>query len=292
MKQLVANPPNPLPFHAAILQSQSKGIPGTDVDSWPVLTEELGCNTTFSDISQLDCIRAASAEQIRGIIDTHSLTFSPTVDNKTNFGHVEDILRSSTAAHVPILIGSNADEGTMLSQTVPNSQLLLAQIFGNDTVAQERARALYPSNLTDPELRTKIFTDGLYTCVTSALAQSFAESGRPTWRYFFNASFYNTQPFPGAGAWHTSEIYEIFGTYPRDNKTTDQQVVLSRFMQHAWTNFAKQPATGPGWEKVQASSGVVEALGMDGRWGGIEVPQGEVDKVCEVYNSAIWRSGL
>jgi hypothetical protein len=76
-----------------------------------------------------------------------------------------------------------------------------------------------------------------------------ASVGIPSWRYYFNASFPNTQIFEGLGVYHSSENSLIFGTYPFANSTT-QQVALSRFMQGAWARFAKNPLGGPGWNAV------------------------------------------
>ena len=73
--------------------------------------------------------------------------------------------------------------------------------------------------------------------------------GIPTWRYYFNASFPNTQAFPQLGAYHGSEIPLVFRTY-NASSTTTQEYALSLFMQGAWARFAKNPLAGPGWNAV------------------------------------------
>lgn len=80
-------------------------------------------------------------------------------------------------------------------------------------------------------------------------ANATASIGIPTWRYYFNASFYNTQAFPQLGAYHASEIPLVFRTYNKANTTT-QEYALSSFMQGAWARFAKNPLAGPGWNAV------------------------------------------
>lgn len=80
-------------------------------------------------------------------------------------------------------------------------------------------------------------------------ANATASIGIPTWRYYFNASFSNTQGFPGLGAYHASEIPLVFGTYNRANTTT-QEYALSQFLQGTWAKFAKNPLVGPGWNQV------------------------------------------
>ncbi|CAD0101198.1 unnamed protein product [Aureobasidium mustum] len=100
-------------------------------------------------------------------------------------------------------------------------------------------------------------------------ANASAASGIPTWRYYFNASFANTQQYPGLGVYHSSEIPIVFSTYPASNVTT-QEYALSRFMRSAWATFAKNPANGPGWNAVGTGiGGAVLSTSSDGLFGGI-----------------------
>lgn len=80
-------------------------------------------------------------------------------------------------------------------------------------------------------------------------ANATAAIGIPTWRYYFNASFANTQILPNLGAFHASEIPILFRTYPRLNTTT-QEYALAQFMQSTWARFAKNPLAGPGWNPL------------------------------------------
>ncbi|CAF1552733.1 unnamed protein product [Adineta steineri] len=94
-----------------------------------------------------------------------------------------------------------------------------------------------------------------------AVANDAAKStGQPIWRYVYNAYFPNQQPLPGLRAYHSSEIFEIFGTY-NQHGATQQQIQLSNFMQTAWANFAKNPSGGPGWNSI--SSGTLGELGAN-----------------------------
>lgn len=78
-----------------------------------------------------------------------------------------------------------------------------------------------------------------------------ASVGIPAWRYYYNASFPNTQKpaAPGLGVYHASEIPIVFKTYPQVNVTT-QEFALSQYIQGAWARFAKNPQGGPGWNAV------------------------------------------
>ncbi|KGO48753.1 Carboxylesterase, type B [Penicillium expansum] len=199
-------------------------------------------------------MRSSPADQIRAILNGGTLGFPPAVDNKTNNGNFQAAINAHTVADVPILLGTNADEGT--------------NIFGNDTRSQALARAAYPHDATEKELKSRIITDYLYTCTTSAIANVLSDTDYKVWQYYFNASFPNTQPFLGAGAWHTSEISLVFGTYPRNYMTTPQQIELSKFMQHSWASFAKDPERGPGWIMIGSGKEDLQVIGANGTsWG-------------------------
>lgn len=86
------------------------------------------------------------------------------------------------------------------------------------------------------------------------------------WRYYYEGAFPNTQTFPEAGAYHSSEIPEVFGTYGIAGNPTANEVSLSKYMQTAWANFAKNPSNGPGWP--QLSTGLVADLGGPSNPGG------------------------
>ncbi|RSL43063.1 hypothetical protein CEP54_015240 [Fusarium duplospermum] len=233
VKQLLINPPSPPQFHAAILQSQAFGPQADNEKSWDTLVEELNCNKSNTTSSDLECVANAKVDSIRSALQSRGLAFTPVFDNSTN-------------GPVPILIGTNADEGTLLASVMPPPELLLDGIFGNDTASKRLARSAYPADVTDDELKSLITTDYTYTCTTSMIARTAASTGQRVWRYYFNASFPNNQPFPEAGVWHTSEIPLVFGTYNEDNRTTAEQRRLSRTMQQAWGDFAKSPELGPG----------------------------------------------
>lgn len=290
VKQILANPPRPLQFRGAIMQSQALGDQGDGDKSWSALAGALGCGSTTT--SQLDCVRSRPADRIIFILNNRTLGFPPTVDNKTNFGSLEDGIRTHTVANVPLLIGTNADEGSILTSVMPDSQTLLERIFGNDTRSQALARAAYPRNATENELKSRIVTDYLYTCLTSTIASTLNSAGLMVWRYFFNASFPNNRPFPRAGAWHTSEIDLVFGTYPRDNQTTAQQIMLSKHMQQSWADFAKDPLEGPGWVRVRNGTGDLHIFGANGASGTGSVNAESVDGVCKIYLPVIKKRGF
>jgi carboxylesterase type B len=115
-----------------------------------------------------------------------------------------------------------------------------------------------------------------FTCPTHLLSSAFAKSKnrqQPIWRYIYEGDFPNARLFPHAGAYHTSEIPMVFGTYPLQNAlgpVTPTQIAMSATMQQIWGDFVKNPAAGPGWPQVGSSF-----LGIElGVLGGQKRPDG------------------
>lgn len=90
-----------------------------------------------------------------------------------------------------------------------------------------------------------IDADYRFQCTAATVANDSLAAGFQTFRYFFNASFPNSQIFADSGVYHSSEINQIFRTYRRGGVTMKQEA-LSRYMQTAWATFAENPDKGPG----------------------------------------------
>ncbi|KAL2846700.1 hypothetical protein BJY01DRAFT_247129 [Aspergillus pseudoustus] len=58
-----------------------------------------------------------------------------------------------------------------------------------------------------------IITEYIFQCPSKLIVDATSDVGIPAWRYYFNASFPNTEIFPGSGAYHSSEIGLVFGTH-------------------------------------------------------------------------------
>ena len=73
----------------------------------------------------------------------------------------------------------------------------------------------------------------------------------------------------------------IFGTYPKEDATAEQ-IELSEFMRGAWAQFARDPAAGPGWEKLGDGSDY-GVIGTEPTVGVTVVDREEVDTKCELF---------
>jgi carboxylesterase type B len=226
VKQLIALPPSPLSFRAAIMQSQASGVSG-GASSWKTLGESLNC----TGASTIACIRAQPPSAIKDVVEHKALLFDPIKDDITCSSNVTTAVTSNKAAKVPFIIGSNAEDGTAF-----------AIIFGGGNVDTD-----------GPEFKPMAtsLTEVTFQCTSAAIANLAAKNNYPpVYRYFFNATFPQYFPFKNAGAFHGAEMRPVFGAYPKSQVDLNR---LSGIMQTKWTDFAKDP-TAPlaGWPTVKA----------------------------------------
>jgi acetylcholinesterase len=120
------------------------------------------------------------------------------------------------------------------------------------------------------------------------MANITATAGIPAWRYLFNATFPNTQPAAALGvnlgAYHSSEIPIVFGTFPQAGATA-QEVELSKFVRGAWSAFAKNPEGGPGWSKWEGKN--LGVIGSNGSIGVVTIPASDIDFRCPILEPII-----
>ncbi|KAF2428248.1 alpha/beta-hydrolase, partial [Tothia fuscella] len=245
------------PFRAVIMQSGSAELtPLADAKkarisaskgaAFEQLANALGCK---NDTATMECMRAAPAAQIKKIVKDLNLYFGSVDDEGlTTVKDPASVRRAHRAAKVPLLIGTNAHEerGSMGSWRNRTLQVYLDSSFQNHPDLKDKLKSAYrPLHTTDLDVMAAIATDMSFTCITSHEARISTESGYPTWRYLFNASFPNIENSTRAGAYHGSEIQYVFGNLPA-NATSDE-ISLSNNMQEVWARFAKNPTEGLGW---------------------------------------------
>lgn len=267
------------PFRGAIAESgQTSYSPGAKASSgttisegWYQLAAALECPGNYS--SNLTCVKAAPVDKIRTIIDEQILSFSPVPDNVTLVSDPAARRLAGDIAFIPVLGGTNAQEGRVFTIGENDTTTFLEQYFGNHTTLINTIEAAYPlgkDGLNTPyDQISQIYTEVIFQCPQALWANATASIGIPAWRYYFNSSFFNMQGYPGLGVYHTSEIPLVFGVFALQNATA-QEYALSHSMQTAWANFAKNPLGGPGWNQVGTGApGAVLVGDIDVQAGGV-----------------------
>lgn len=298
VKQLIANPPSPLNFRGAIMESEAALNAGNGTASWEELAAGLGCDTTAD---QLKCVRSKPATQIKSYIEQNGLGFFPESDDSTQTTDVRPNFNARTAAKVPFMIGTNNDEIRVFSWLLGLDQpqpasigVLLNFLFPNQPALQTTLEGIIGGKATYEE-SAAILTKFAFQCPASMLASFAHGKGYSVHRYLYDAAFPNEALFPDPGVWHSVEIPSVFGTYPEKNaiaSATPRQRKVSSYMQTAWANFAKDPSGGPklGWPEL--GNGNVQNLGGGKSTGGYTISASSIDQMCALFDPIIDGEGL
>jgi hypothetical protein len=168
-------------------------------------------------------------------VDHIADTNAKPADNKTVFSNVTERYALGKVARVPKIIGTAADEGSALTY-VPLS---------NYTTGPNPAAVLE---------ETLAFVCTSYN--TSVMRQS---AGLATYRYEWAGNFTNLAPVPWLGAYHYSDLYMLFGTYPiAPGVIPALEVQTSEKMQDLFLDFITSPgtfATDAAWPEYNPDAG-------------------------------------
>jgi para-nitrobenzyl esterase len=190
--------------------------------------------------------------------------FEPIADGWVVPDDPGDLFDQRKAHKVPVLLGSNADEGTLF---------LRKAFFMTTGRAQESIDAAYPkygdkiaaayelgADDTEPKQVLNLLSSDMNCAAPMrSIARNMAASGSPVWLYYFS---YVRNDFLGKrlGAWHGSEIRFVMNSLdngrarvePRDREMAD---IISSY----WTNFAKSGNPNgqdlPQWPEFNADTG-------------------------------------
>ncbi|KAK6213335.1 carboxylesterase [Colletotrichum tabaci] len=301
VKQLLANPPSPLPFSAAIMQSQQSLLVGSGLDSYKKVLKQFACDKAPSPIA---CLRLLPATDIKAYIESAALVFPPVNGDGTSVSDVRGSITSKKWPKIPVLIGTTLNEARVflaVENKADGASALdsaLSKVGISSSATKNSVLAGYSAKGVKDlyAVADRIITDAVFTCTTSTLSSFLAWNGYTAYRYRYDASFPSTSIFPNAGAYHTSEIPSVFGTYPQYNKfgsATQQQVNLSSYMQGVWGGFANNPGNGVGWSKVGGALGFELGLLGAGGSSGVSVAMSLVaDYPCALYSGLADIAGL
>jgi carboxylesterase type B len=245
------------PFSAAICQSGTgvlySGLQLANYSgSWNAMVAGVKC-ADAKDV--LACVRKVPRRVLTNAIERRALSFYPVIDNVTVLPHQETFRAKGKIAPIPILTGTTANEGRSFLVPYYNATSSVPYLTSVWKLTEEQATllaGLYPIGSkyisSAYEQMSQIQTDLSFTCPAAFQFNGTHEAGYPVHRYVYTGNFPNTRWWPdiNTGAYHSSEIRTIFGTYYRKG-ATEPQKRLSKYMQKTWADFAKDPKAGPGW---------------------------------------------
>ncbi|KAJ7300985.1 Carboxylesterase [Mycena albidolilacea] len=238
------------PFRAGIMLSggHTFSSPIPSFSSFDVFAETVGCTQTPGP-ARLNCLKSVPASNIRNFTNGPlSGSFGPVTDNITVFTNPLERIRAGSSAKVPIMIGNMENDGSTFAFGLTN---LTAFLEGERiAISPDLVRSLYPGQ-NDSLVISDALRDVGARCPDELWSAAVTGAGvSSVFRYTYGAVFADLQKFPGAGAWHSSELGPLFGTFDRSTPTP-AEVTWSATFQTAVANFIKDPDTSPAvnWPK-------------------------------------------
>ncbi|KAL3462480.1 putative carboxylesterase hlo [Aspergillus heterothallicus] len=291
---LLTAPPDPLTFHAAIMTSSQISVPASPqkppayIAAWTALAELAGCPDVDA---AFDCLSEYPAQDLVNLVTNNSISFNGFPDGGITWADNPRLDRlAGRIARVPVLIGTTADEASPFVIGLNNTRAALTSIdLGDyaDLIIQAYPLGT-PGILTENARINRIATEFLMQCNTQVHANDTKRAGLDSWRFYYNASFPNTDFIPGIGAYHASEVSSFFGTY-RQEAATPFQAEVSSTLQAAYANFAKNPSAGPGWPQVPTvgifGNGVRPGIKEEGLQALTTISSNILDVRCPLYYS-------
>ncbi|BDT95708.1 carboxylic ester hydrolase [Nocardia sputorum] len=260
---LLATPAAKGLFHRAISQS-----PPAD---WAISAEEargfarrcvaaLGATPDTAH----DALRTAGANDIRRAVDRTigqvvreqpgAFPVCPVVDGDFLPLSPVDAIAEGSAHRVPLIIGTNRDEGTLFARfadELPTTADRLRSALGNSTEAESRIVAAYPGY---PQPKAAVRAGGDYTFWRPSVAVMEGHSRHaPTYAYRYDFAPRALQ-LAGLGATHATDLIPVFGigdspvgrAFTAAGGRRGLRAVTDQF-QDNWLAFARTGAPLPSW---------------------------------------------
>jgi para-nitrobenzyl esterase len=187
------------------------------------------------------------------------LRFDAIVDGWVVPKQPAQIFAEGKQLHIPILVGSNADEATVFGhndlKTVSDYKKHLQQDTGQYWKEEFQ---LYPvSSDADVPTRSVRLESDEFACGAYSIAQAVTKAGEKSHLYYF------TYVDPGKrsrlGAHHGEELFFLSDSFPADWEHTNEDKHLGELLRGYWAEFAK---TGdPKWPAFDSNSGEYFEIG-------------------------------
>jgi para-nitrobenzyl esterase len=214
----------------------------------PVFAAAVGCGAA---VDVLGCLRAVPVEVL--VDASNSYETGPGIGSPFLPLDPFTVLQQQ-GSPVPLLIGSNREEQSLADD--PNAQMddaayiaAIHQRFDpyGATVA-DQVLSLYPASAYSTPAYALIAVDSDFreTCEARSLARAAAAPDHmPVWRYVYAHAFGNDPSLAPYGAFHTAELFFVFGNFNNSQKPgggivytpTTADLAFSQTLMGYWTRF-------------------------------------------------------
>ncbi|KAJ5634923.1 para-nitrobenzyl esterase [Penicillium herquei] len=235
-----------------ILHSGNALATGVNTDlahtNFTFVAENFGC-IDLSPQEELKCLQKVHWKKIIDLYETYNLNHSTgqlkwttVIDNITRFGNYTERTLAGKYSKLPAIEGANANEEASLI-TWPGPAGPNMTYIHEESLSVHICPAVYHTSL-------RYQGDSL------------------TFFYFNEANFTNISPRPWEGAYHTSELPLLFGTWEDyGGPGTSFEAAVSAHWQDLYLEFMQDPVHGLpryGWP-AYSPNGSAKLMGADGR---------------------------
>jgi para-nitrobenzyl esterase len=209
----------------------------------------LGCTDAATQVACLRAKPVADLLQASTGAATSLTSYAPSAGDRLLPQPVATALAAGRFNRVPVILGTNHDEGTFLTQLILGTYQLTDDTYNYALSVQYGATwpavaAQYPAkNYASPNLAlAATITDSTLTCPALSSDQAIARRA-PVYAYEFDDPHAPAllPPALPLGAYHTAELQYVFDRTPVLSLVPDftpQQQALSAQMIRYWTRFA------------------------------------------------------
>ncbi len=264
-------------FHRAVMESGGLGETLTTKAKAETqgkqLVTKLKCDTA-KDL--MTCMRGAKADDVikalplkKGFFFGAGASWGPVVDGKVLPDQPMKVVKDGKGNKVPLIIGTNKDEGTlflflaglmsMTSAQYTTSVTALFTIKAADVLKEYPVSAYTSASLAFADL----LGDLAFVCPTRRTARALTAAGGTAYVYHFTVKP-TFSLLPWLGAYHAAEIGFVFGNATKFSK---EEQALSGKMMGFWTTFAQSgdpndPKSSTLWPKYDKTGDAHQVLGL------------------------------
>ena len=251
-------------FHQAISQSPASGMVSSQEAAATIadrFVEKLGvprsrAAQTVMTASVGDLVRASGALLGHTMKDmVGAAAFGPTHGDDYLPLDPFDAMRQGLAHKVPLIVGTNAEEGRLFTRflkLLPTTEHAIERVLAHTPPeVRERILAAYP-HYPDPKACVEFGGDMIFATAAWQIAEAHAKLA-PTYVYRYDFAP-RTLHWTGFGATHATELLAVFGVYRSRvgavlTAGVDQRaaVKVSHQVQSRWNEFAARGVPGEGW---------------------------------------------